>query len=49
MDIGNLKKLKGVDPVEKPLGYQIVMKEQSVWKDTMIGLWEMMGLYIITI
>ena len=46
MGIANLKKLKGVPPVEKPLGYQMVMKEQSVGKDTMTGHWEMMGLYI---
>ena len=46
MGIANLKKLKGVPPVEKPLGYQMVMEEQSVGKDTMTGHWEMMGLYI---
>ena len=46
MGIANLKKLKGVSPVEKPLGYQMVMEEQSVGKDTMTGHWEMMGLYI---
>ena len=46
MGIANLKKLKGVPPVEKPLGYQMVMKEQSIGKDTMTGHWEMMGLYI---
>ena len=46
MGIANLKKLVGVPPVEKPLGYQMVMKEQSVGKDTMTGHWEMMGLYI---
>ena len=46
MGIANLKKLKGVSPVEKPLGYQMVMKEQSIGKDTMTGHWEMMGLYI---
>ena len=33
MGIGNLKKLKGVPPAEKPLGYQMIMKEQSVGKD----------------
>ena len=33
MGIANLKNLKGVPPVEKPLGYQMVMKEQSVGKD----------------
>ena len=46
MGIANLKKLKGIPPVEKPLGYQMIMKEQSVGKDTMTGHWEMMGLYI---
>ena len=46
MGIANLKKLKGVEPVKKPLGYQMVMKEQSIGKDTMTGHWEMMGLYI---
>ena len=46
MGIANLKELKGVPPVEKPLGYQMIMKEQSVGKDTMTGHWEMMGLYI---
>jgi phosphopentomutase len=46
MGIANLKKIKGVPPVEKPLGYQMVMRERSVGKDTMTGHWEMMGLYI---
>ena len=46
LGIANLKKLKGVPSVEKPLGYQMAMKEKSVGKDTMTGHWEMMGLYI---
>ena len=46
MGIGNLKKLKGVPPVEKPLGYNMIMREKSIGKDTMTGHWEMMGLYI---
>ena len=46
LGIANLKKLKGVPPVENPLGYQMIMSEASVGKDTMTGHWEMMGLYI---
>ena len=46
LGIGNLKKLKNVPPVEKPLGYYMAMREKSVGKDTMTGHWEMMGLYI---
>lgn len=46
MGIANLHKIKHVDPVEKPLGYQMKMKEASVGKDTMTGHWEMMGLHI---
>ena len=46
LGIANLKKLKSVPPVEKPLGYYMAMREKSVGKDTMTGHWEMMGLYI---
>ena len=46
LGIGNLKKLKNVPPVEKPLAYYMAMREKSVGKDTMTGHWEMMGLYI---
>ena len=46
MGIGNLKKLKNVPPVEKPLAYYMAMREKSIGKDTMTGHWEMMGLYI---
>ena len=46
MGISNLHKIKHVDPTNKPLGYQMKMKEASVGKDTMTGHWEMMGLHI---
>lgn len=46
MGISNLHKIKHVDPTNKPLGYQMKMKEGSVGKDTMTGHWEMMGLHI---
>ena len=46
MGISNLHKIKHVDPTNKPLGYQMKMKEPSVGKDTMTGHWEMMGLHI---
>lgn len=44
----NLHPLKQVQPVEKPLGYYMEMREASVGKDTMTGHWEMMGLHITT-
>ena len=40
--------IKHVDKIDKPLGYQMKLKESSVGKDTMTGHWEMMGLYITT-
>lgn len=46
MGISNLHKVKHVDEVSKPLGYQMKMQEASVGKDTMTGHWEMMGLHI---
>ncbi len=45
---GNLTDIKGVKPVEKPLGYYTKMAEMSVGKDTMTGHWELMGLKIET-
>ena len=36
--------LKGVAPVEKPMGYYTVMNENSCGKDTMTGHWELMGI-----
>ena len=46
MGIANLHKIKHVESVENPLGYQMKLKEASVGKDTMTGHWEMMGLHI---
>ncbi|MFR5265456.1 phosphopentomutase [Clostridium sp.] len=46
MGIANLHKIEHVKEVEKPLGYQMKLKEASVGKDTMTGHWEMMGLHI---
>lgn len=46
--LANLHSIKGVNPVENPLGYFMKMKEASTGKDTMTGHWEMMGLKITT-
>lgn len=46
LGIANLRPLKNVSPIEKPLGYFMKMNETSVGKDTMTGHWEMMGLNI---
>lgn len=46
MGIGNLHKVKHVDPIENPIGYRTKLNEASVGKDTMTGHWEMMGLHI---
>ena len=46
MGIANLRPVKHINKQEKPLGYQMKMKEASVGKDTMTGHWEMMGLHI---
>ena len=48
LGIANLKELKNIAPVEKPLAYFTKMNEASTGKDTMTGHWEMMGLHIIT-
>lgn len=45
LGMANLKALKQVEPVEKPLGYYAVLKEASNGKDTMTGHWEMMGIH----
>ncbi len=45
LGIANLKKLKHIDPMERPLGYFCVMQEASNGKDTMTGHWEMMGIH----
>lgn len=46
LGMANLHSLRQVEPVEKPLGYFMKMKEASTGKDTMTGHWEMMGLHI---
>lgn len=46
LGIANMKQLKNIAPVEKPLGYFTKMNEASMGKDTMTGHWEMMGLHI---
>lgn len=43
LGLANLTLLKQVAAVEKPLGYQAVLREASNGKDTMTGHWEMMG------
>ncbi|MDD7177314.1 MAG: phosphopentomutase [Lachnospiraceae bacterium] len=45
LGLANLKELKQVPSVEKPIGYYMSMKEMSNGKDTMTGHWEMMGIY----
>ncbi len=44
LGLGNIEKIKGVDPVINPLASYGKMSELSVGKDTMTGHWEMMGL-----
>lgn len=46
LGIANLCELKGLEPVENPLGKYAKLNEMSLGKDTMTGHWEMMGLYI---
>ena len=46
LGIANLKELKNIAPVEKPMGYFTRLSEASNGKDTMTGHWEMMGLHI---
>ncbi len=45
LGMANLKTLKQVSPVEKPMGYYMPVREASNGKDTMTGHWEMMGIY----
>ena len=46
LGLANLHPMKNVEAIEKPLGYQMKLREASVGKDTMTGHWEMMGLHI---
>lgn len=44
LGIANLKELKQVSPVDKPMAYFAKLSEASNGKDTMTGHWEMMGI-----
>lgn len=44
LGMANLHTLKGVPPVEQPLGKYTKLSEKSRGKDTMTGHWELMGL-----
>ena len=46
LGIANLHEIKGVKPVQNPIGYYTKLNETSIGKDTMTGHWEMMGLHI---
>ena len=46
LGLANLRGLRQVPPVARPLGYFGELRERSRGKDTMTGHWEMMGLYI---
>ena len=46
MGIANLRPIKHLKAQEKPLGYQMKMREASTGKDTMTGHWEIAGLHI---
>ena len=45
LGLANLCELKGVEPVQQPLGKYAKLNEKSLGKDTMTGHWEMMGIY----
>jgi len=44
LGLGNIIRIKGVDPVAEPLGKFGRIREASTGKDTMTGHWEMMGI-----
>ena len=46
LGIGNLHKMKGIEPAKEPMAKVCKLREKSLGKDTMTGHWEMMGLYI---
>lgn len=48
LGLSNIREIKGVEKVEKPLAHFGMMEEASIGKDTMTGHWEMMGLHIGT-
>lgn len=46
LGLGNIRSIKGIDSIDKPLAHYTKMKEASNGKDTMTGHWEIMGLNI---
>ncbi|KOP83312.1 phosphopentomutase [Cytobacillus solani] len=48
LGLSNIREIKGIEKVEKPLAFFTKMKEASNGKDTMTGHWEIMGLNIQT-
>lgn len=46
MGLGNLTKIKGVPPTEKPTAHYGKMREASPGKDTITGHWEMAGIIL---
>lgn len=46
LGMANIRAVKGVEPVKKPLGRYMALREKSCGKDTMTGHWEMMGLHV---
>lgn len=48
LGLSNIREIKGIEKVEKPLAFYTKMQEASSGKDTMTGHWEIMGLNIST-
>ncbi|WP_170007534.1 phosphopentomutase [Bacillus fonticola] len=48
LGLSNIREIKGIAKVDKPMGHYGILTEASAGKDTMTGHWEMMGLYIDT-
>jgi phosphopentomutase len=48
LGLSNIREIKGIQKVEKPMAYYTKMQEASNGKDTMTGHWEIMGLRIDT-
>ncbi|MDM5331153.1 phosphopentomutase [Neobacillus sp. CF12] len=48
LGLSNIREIKGIEKVAKPLAYYTKMMEASNGKDTMTGHWEIMGLNIQT-
>ncbi|WP_186306429.1 phosphopentomutase [Siminovitchia fortis] len=44
LGLSNIREIKGIEKVEKPLAFYTKMQEASRGKDTMTGHWEIMGL-----